>query len=108
MGSTSNPTSEETRTNDAIARVIRDNRQPFRECYERAKAKDPNLQGTLTLHFVLDPNGSVKMAELNEARSTITTPAAVNCAIGVLKQLKFPPSSRGMETVANYPFDFKR
>jgi hypothetical protein len=108
MGPTANPTSEETRTNDAIARIIRENRQPFRECYERGAAKDPNLQGTLTLHFVLDPEGRVKLAELNDARSTIKDQAVVNCAIGVLKQLRFPPSSRGMESVANYPFDFKR
>lgn len=98
----------ETRTNEAIARVIRENRQPFRDCYDRSAAKDPNLQGTLTLHFVLDPQGSVKMAELNEPRSTIKDQTVVNCAIGVLRTLHFPASSRGMESVANYPFDFKR
>ena len=108
MGPTSNPTSEETRTNEAIARVVRENRQPFRECYERGAAKDPNLQGTLTLHFVLDPEGRVKLAELNAERSTIKDQTVVNCAIGVLKQLRFPASSRGMESVANSPFDFKR
>lgn len=98
----------ETRTSEAIAKVVRDNRQPFRDCYERSAAKDPNLQGTLTLHFVLDPEGRVKLAELNEPRSTIKDSNVVNCAIGVLKTLHFPPSSRGMESVANYPFDFKR
>lgn len=98
----------ETRTSEAIAKVVRDNRQPFRDCYERSAAKDPNLQGTLTLHFVLDPEGRVKLAELNEPRSTIKDANVVNCAIGVLKTLHFPPSSRGMESVANYPFDFKR
>lgn len=98
----------ETRTSEAIAKVVRDNRQPFRDCYERSAAKDPNLQGTLTLHFILDPEGRVKLAELNEPRSTIKDSNVVNCAIGVLKTLHFPPSSRGMESVANYPFDFKR
>jgi outer membrane biosynthesis protein TonB len=98
----------ETRTNEVIGKVIRDNRQPFRDCYERGAAKDPNLQGTLTLHFVLDPDGRVKLAELNDARSTIKDANVVNCAIGVLKSLRFPASSRGMESVANYPFDFKR
>ncbi|MGC4091855.1 MAG: AgmX/PglI C-terminal domain-containing protein [Polyangiaceae bacterium] len=108
-GATSDPTSEETRTNDAIAAVIRQNRQPFRDCYDRAAAKDANLPaGTLTLHFVLDPTGKVKLAELNAERSTVKSPDVVNCAVAVLKQLKFPASSRGMESTANYPFDFKR
>jgi len=109
QGTTANPASEETRTNDAIAAVVRANRQPFRDCYDRAAAKDPNLvAGTLTLHFVIDPTGRVKLAELNDPRSTIKAPAVVNCTIAVLKQLKFPASSRGMESAANYPFDFKR
>jgi hypothetical protein len=98
----------ETRTNEVIAKVIKDNRRPFRDCFEAAAKELPDLEGTMTIHFVLDPEGKVKSGELNGARSTIQAASIVNCAVNVLKQMKFPPSSRGMESVVNYPFDFKR
>src|SRR5690606_8141785 len=47
--------SAELRTAEVIAQVIKDNRQPFRDCYEKGRQKIPELEGTLTLHFVLDP-----------------------------------------------------
>jgi hypothetical protein len=98
----------ETRTTEVIAKIIKDNRKPFRDCYEKGTKDLPDLEGTLTLHFVLDPTGKIKVAELNQERSTIKAPPVVDCAIAVLKGLKFPPSSRGMDSSVNYPFDFKR
>jgi hypothetical protein len=98
----------ETRTTEVVARVIKDNRKPFRDCYERGTKDLPDVQGSMTIHFVLSPDGKVKSAELNQERSTIKAPPVVDCAISVLKGLKFPPSSRGMESVINYPFDFRR
>lgn len=101
-------TGGETRTSEVIAQVIRDNRKPFRDCYEKGKEKVPELEGTLTLFFVLNPRGEVKKAELNRERSDIVEPVVVDCALGVLKTMKFPRSSRGMESTVNYPFDFRR
>jgi hypothetical protein len=54
---------------------------------------------------VLDPDGKVKLAELNQERSTLKSPVVSECAIKVIKGISFPPSSRGMETEANYPFN---
>lgn len=98
----------ETRTTDVIAKVIKDNRKPFRDCFEKGTRDLPDVEGTMTLHFVVDPSGKVKAAELNQSRSTVKAPSVVDCSIAALKALKFPPSSRGMESVINYPFDFKR
>ena len=99
---------QETRTAEVIAQIIKDNRKPFRDCYEKGKQKIPELEGTLTLFFVLGPKGDVKKAELNQERSNIVEPVVVDCAVAALKGIKFPPSSRGMESTVNYPFDFKR
>ncbi len=99
----------ELRSSDVIAKVIKDNRQQFRACYDQALAKQADLPaGTLTIHLVLDPLGNVKLAEVNESRSTLKTPNVSDCALAAAKKLKFPASSRGMETTVNYPFDFKR
>ncbi|MEO7038356.1 MAG: AgmX/PglI C-terminal domain-containing protein [Polyangiaceae bacterium] len=96
----------ETRTMDVIRKLVMDNRKAARKCYEDARRDLKDLQGNLVIHFVLDPDGKVKLAELNEERSTLKSPAVVNCVIGVIKGIPFPKSSRAMETSANYPFNF--
>ncbi len=96
----------ETRTIEVIQKIVKDHRQPVRDCYEKARKDIPSLQGDLMIHFVLDPEGKVKSIELNQERSTLKNPDVVNCAISTIKGLTFPPSSRGMESVVNYPYNF--
>ena len=98
---------EEGRSTEAIAKIIKDNRKPFRACYEATQKDIPNLQGSMTIKFVLDAEGGVKSAELNPDRSEIKATSIVTCAIAELKKLKFPPHEKGMETTVNYPFNFK-
>lgn len=97
----------ETRTTEVIQKIILDNRKAVRTCYDKAKKDLPGLEGTLTIHFVLDPEGAVKKAEVNLERSQIKNAELGECAIKELKKMKFPPSSRGMESTINYPFNFK-
>jgi hypothetical protein len=96
----------ETRTMEVIAQVIKDNRKPVRDCFDKAKKELPDLKGDMVIHFVVDPDGKVKKADLNQERSTIKSPAVVDCSIKVIQGIKFPPSSRGMDTTVNYPFNF--
>lgn len=95
----------ETRTMEVIAQVVKDNRKPVRECFEKAKKELPDLKGDMVIHFVVDPEGKVRKAELNQERSTLKSPAVVDCAVKVVLGIKFPPSSRGMDTTVNYPFN---
>ncbi len=97
---------EETRTMPVIQQVVKKHREPIRACYDEAQKKLPTLKGDMVIHFVLDPEGNVKKAELNLERSSLKSPAVAECAIAELKKVKFPPSSRGMETTVNYPFNF--
>ncbi|HXK17665.1 MAG TPA: AgmX/PglI C-terminal domain-containing protein [Polyangiaceae bacterium] len=95
----------ETRTMDVNAKIVKDNRQPVRDCFEKAKKDLPDLKGDMVIHFVIDPDGKVKKADLNVERSTLKAPPVVDCAIKVLQGIKFPPSSRGMDTTINYPYN---
>jgi hypothetical protein len=95
----------ETRTMDIIAQIVKTNRQPVRDCFEKAKKDLPDLKGDMVIHFVIDPDGKVKKADLNVERSTLKSPAVSDCAIKVVQGIKFPPSSRGMDTTVNYPFN---
>lgn len=96
----------ETRTTEVIQKLVQDNRKPVRECYEKARKQIPDLKGTMTIHFVLDPEGKVKEAVLNVEKSEVKSPDVVKCAVEVIKKIKFPASSRGMESTINYPFTF--
>ena len=96
----------ETRTMDVIRKLVMDNRKAARKCYEDARRDLKDLKGDVVIHFVLDPEGKVKLAELNQERSTLKAPPVVDCVIGVIKGIQFPKSSRAMETSTNYPFNF--
>jgi hypothetical protein len=95
----------ETRTMEVIAQIVKDNRKPVRECFDKAKKDLPDLKGDMVIHFVVDPEGKVKKAELNQERSTLKAPAVVECAIKTIKGINFPHSSRGMDTTVNYPYN---
>ena len=95
----------ETRTMEVIAKIVKDNRQPVRDCMDKVKKDLPDLKGDMVIHFVIDPEGKVKKAELNQERSTLKSPPLVDCAVQVVLGIKFPPSSRGMDTTVNYPYN---
>jgi hypothetical protein len=96
---------EETRTVEVISKLVKDQRQPVRDCYDKARKDIPALQGDMVIHFVLDPEGKIKKIELNVERSTLKSPPVVDCAIKVIRGIKFPASSRGMDTTINYPYN---
>ena len=96
----------ETRTMDVIRKLVMDNRKAARKCYDDARKDQKDLQGDLVVHFVLDPDGKVKLAELNQERSTLKAPVVVDCVLKVIRSIPFPKSSRAMETSTNYPFNF--
>lgn len=96
----------ETRTMDVIRKLVMDHRKAARQCYDDARKEAKDLRGDVVIHFVLNPEGKVKLAELNRERSTLTAPAVVDCVLFVIKSIEFPKSSRAMETSTNYPFNF--
>jgi outer membrane biosynthesis protein TonB len=100
------PKAPETRTMEVIRKLVVDNRKAARKCYEDARKDLKDLKGDVVVHFVIDPDGNVKSTELNQERSTLKSPAVVDCVLGVIKGIKFPKSSRAMETSTNYPFNF--
>jgi len=96
----------ETRTMDVIRKLVMDNRKAARKCYDDARKDQKDLRGDVVVHFVLDPEGKVKLAELNQERSTLKAPVVTDCVLGVIRGIHFPKSSRAMETSTNYPFNF--
>jgi TonB family protein len=96
----------EARGKDEIARVIADNRTKVRACYEAALKTNPGIAGDLVVSFIINPDGSVKNAEVNWSESELHVPELDSCTLEVVQAMKFPPSSRGLESKVNYPFNF--
>ena len=97
---------EDTRTRSVIQAVMADNRAKVRACYDAALAENPGIHGALVVSFVIDPRGNVKQAEVNWSQSDIHVPELDTCAVDSIRAIKFPPSSRGLESSVNYPFNF--
>jgi TonB family protein len=99
------PSSTDTRTLDSIRAVVQANRQKVRDCYDTALKTNPGLVGDLVVSFVIDPEGKVKTAEVNWNESDIHAPELDTCAVAAIRSLTFPPSSKGLESTVNYPFN---
>jgi TonB family protein len=97
---------KDARGKTEIQAVVAANRDKVRACYDTALKNNPGIAGDLVVAFVINPDGSVKNAEVNWSESELHVPELDSCAIDVLRELKFPPSSRGLESKVNYPFNF--
>ncbi len=102
----SDPAANDTRGKAEIQRVVADNRHKVRACYDAALATNPGIQGDLVVSFVIDPDGTVKQAEVNWSESDLHIPELDACAVDAIKTLEFPASSRGLESKVNFPFNF--
>jgi TonB family protein len=96
----------DSRGKEQIQEVMAANRDKVRACYDASLAKNPGIVGQLVVDFVINPRGDVKQAEVNWSASEIHVPELDACAADAVRALKFPPSSRGLESKVSYPFNF--
>jgi hypothetical protein len=87
-----------------IQRIVRESFRRFRLCYERGLKNNPNLQGRVTIKFIIDLDGTVKMVA-KDPRSDMPDPDVTDCVVQGFSKLLFPPPAQGMVTVI-YPIQF--
>jgi hypothetical protein len=88
---------------ELIQGVVRQNFGAFRTCYENALKKNSSLKGTVTVSFIINPDGSVQKAK--DEQSTLPDANVVQCVVGGFSVLSFPPPQGGYVTVI-YPVMF--
>lgn len=103
---TGGPTGEPGRRREDIQAVVQAKRDQARACYDSAQKATPSLEGDITIAWVIDPSGAITEPKVEPSKTTIQDAKLGECIIGVIKTLKFPASAKGMETRANYPFNF--
>lgn len=90
---------------EEIGRVIRRNLARFKYCYEKQLNANPNLAGKIAIYFTIAPTGSVADASVRE--TSMNDVNVEECAVKVMRTLKFPQPKGGGVVVVTYPFVFQ-
>ncbi len=86
-----------------IRRIVRQNDGRYRFCYESGLKANPNLQGRVTVRFLIDRTGAVAVA--SDSGSDIPDENVRRCVVSSFAALSFPPPDSGVVTVV-YPIVF--
>jgi pSer/pThr/pTyr-binding forkhead associated (FHA) protein len=89
---------------EAIRRVILQNINQFKSCYERALNRDPSLSGKIVLKWSIVDKGRV--GEAGVGSSTMGSSEVEQCTVRVLRTLRFPEPPAGQVADVQYPFVF--
>jgi pSer/pThr/pTyr-binding forkhead associated (FHA) protein len=90
---------------EAIRRVIRENINAFRACYERELNRNPDLQGKIVLEWDIGERGRVMRGKVSS--NDMGNKAVGECILDRLKTLTFPEPPTANEVTVSYPFFFK-
>ncbi len=102
LGAAAAPASGQGLSPDQISRVVRARSGAFRACYESAAARDPKLQGGITISFTVSAQGSVAARIAN---SSLGSARVESCVLRMFNRLSFPAADK--PTSANWPLVFK-
>jgi hypothetical protein len=75
-------------------------------CYQKEHANNAALKGVVTFRLSIDNRGRVPLAEV--VSSTLGGGDPEMCMVEALRDLKFPPSATGGESVLTFPMAFGR
>jgi TonB family protein len=90
-----------TLSRETIRRVVRRHLNEVRFCYEQALTQGRELQGRVSVKFVISPIGSVQTAALSS--STIADTKLDSCVVAAVRRWTFP-TPEGGGVVVTLPF----
>jgi hypothetical protein len=97
---------DDSRTTANVAKVFKDNRKAFKKCYEDVRRTQQDLKGDILLKVLLDGDGKVKKAYIDEEESTIHNQKIADCMVKLAQSLTYPKSSKGLDKDFEYKFGF--
>lgn len=87
---------------EVIRRIIRRHINEVRFCYEQELNARPDLEGRVSIKFIIAPTGAVQNAAV--AGSTMNNPRVENCIAKAARRWNFPAPEGGGIVVVTYPF----
>ncbi len=91
---------------DVVKQYIRKQLAKIRWCYQKAFQKNPELEGKLTVSFVISPTGSVMSAKV--ITSTLNDKDLEGCIASKILTWRFPAPKGGGVVKVNYPFVLRK
>jgi hypothetical protein len=90
---------------EIVRRVVKRRSAQVRFCYERALRTSPDLEGRVSVKFVIEAAGTVS-ASTATATAGMST-AVANCVAAVFKSMRFPAAGAGGAAIVTYPLVFR-
>ncbi|MGF1467914.1 MAG: AgmX/PglI C-terminal domain-containing protein, partial [Sandaracinaceae bacterium] len=99
------PEAREGLSREEISRVVRQNHNEIRYCYELGLQRDPTLGGRVEVEMVIASRGEV--ASASARRSTLGDDQVGECILSHVRRWRFPaPGGVGVARVT-YPFELQ-
>jgi TonB family protein len=89
---------------DIIRRIVRAHINEIRYCYNQELTRNPNLEGVVTIDFVIDATGRVTSS--SAAEGGIGNRNLESCVANRVRRWKFPKPPGGGTISVRYPFTF--
>ena len=89
---------------ERVQRVVTSHYDRFRGCYEKGLGRDRNLNGRVSVRFVIPRSGVVMHAE--NAGSTLPDAEVIDCVLRGFEGMRFPAPPDG-EVIVVYPIEFE-
>ena len=87
-----------------VARAVREILPQLNACYERRLQERPSLQGKITVHWTIDLDGRVPIAEVEQ--DTVGDDTVSFCVTRKIVEIAFPPPLTSVDV--SFPFVFQR
>jgi len=87
---------------EAIKRTIQRHINEVRFCYEQGLTQRPDLEGRVTVGFIISPSGTVQSAVVSA--TTLSDSRVEDCVSGAVRRWTFPVPEGGGIVSVNYPF----
>ncbi len=91
---------------EVVKNYIRKQLAKIRWCYQKAFQKNPELEGKLTVSFVISPTGSVMSAKV--INSSLADKELEGCVEQKIMTWRFPAPQGGGVVKVNYPFVLRK
>ena len=99
-----NPEASGELPKEVIKKYIATKMGAIKACYQKALQSNPDLAGKVKVAFLIQPNGAVGAARIDD--SGLNNSSVEECILANIKSWKFPPASGGGSTKVVYPFVF--
>ena len=99
------PSVDEGLTKEEVGQVIHQHMGEVRACHESAILYKPNIGGKVQIQFVINPQGRVKSASVQN--STVPDSFLQECILKKIPGWTFPKPRNGINVSVSYPFLFK-